>query len=164
MSDIVFMDTALQRVCPQCGGEFMVPTPRHRKTFCSRSCAVKASIAERGVRECNNPNWRGGKTKHPLYDVYMDMLARCRRTNHHAFSRYGGRGIYVSARWIDSFWNFVEDMGERPIGHSIDRIDNDGPYSAENCRWATYRQQSANQRRRPLQDRDSISGRFVPSV
>lgn len=72
------------------------------------------------------------------------MLARCASTNSKRYVRYAGRGITVCSHWLHSYENFLADMGERPLGHSLDRIDNNGNYEPANCKWSTRSEQSRN--------------------
>lgn len=87
-------------------------------------------------------------TKHGAYGTrtyqsWRGMIERCTSKKHKNYDRYGGRGITFCERWRE-YQNFVDDMGERPDGKNLDRINNDGPYCKENCRWATQAEQVSN--------------------
>ncbi len=105
----------------------------------------------------------GHSTAHKTSRTYYSwaaMKARCANPKKPNYKWYGGRGIKVCERWEKSFKAFLEDMGERPNGTTIDRWpNNDGNYEPGNCRWATYQQQRDNQRRTI-----SIQNKYIPPV
>jgi hypothetical protein len=96
----------------------------------------------------NNSNYRHGLCYTSSYHVWQEMVQRCTYDKHKRYKDYGGRGITVCKRWL-KFTNFFKDVGHRPEGLSLDRIDNNKGYCKKNCRWTTLNVQSHNIRKRP---------------
>lgn len=87
------------------------------------------------------------KENHSEYSSYVRMKSRCLVESNNRFNNYGGRGIKICDRWLDSFENFLKDMGKKPTEkHSIDRIDVNGDYTPDNCKWSTNSEQQRNKR------------------
>jgi len=125
-----------------CGKKVVVQTGNLRSGH-TRSCGClhKESIAAM-AKVVNSTH---GLSNTPEYRTYKAMLQRCTDKNHQGWIYYGGRGITICDRWLESFENFLADMGTRPTeGYSLDRIDSNGNYCKENCRWATQTEQNNN--------------------
>jgi len=124
-----------------------------RCTCGAEHVSVTGVLRNGNVRSCgclSRDNTRKRSVTHghfgsPTYISWTAMRSRCRNPRHHAWKNYGGRGITVCARW-DRFENFLEDMGERPDGSSIDRIDHERGYEVGNCRWSDNNTQARNRR------------------
>lgn len=97
------------------------------------------------------------KKRHPLYSIWKAMKKRCYNSHGEHWKSYGGKGVTVCERWKHSFPNFLADMGERPDGFSLDRIDNGGDYTPDNCRWATWTQQANNRSSNRILEFNGIS-------
>ena len=105
-------------------------------------------ISSNNLRSGNTKSCGCSSTMHGMYDTktyksWANMIQRCTNSKSTWFHRYGGRGVVVCEEWLD-FSNFYRDMGDRPTGLSLDRIDNDGDYTPSNCKWSTPKEQANN--------------------
>lgn len=122
--------------------------------LCQCSCGLQRNVrgkdlrngSSKGCQKCSSGIFRHGLSRSLTYKIWAYMIARCHNPKDTTYSNYGKRGIIVCNRWRDDFLNFLEDMGERPVDLSIDRIDNEGNYCKENCRWTDRKTQNYNKR------------------
>jgi hypothetical protein len=145
-----------------CGNESLVTGCHLRAPSATRSCGCakrERLLALAPVRSAailrHGHAGRGKKSR--AYNSWSAMLQRCTNPYVRSYKYYGDRGITVCERWRESFEAFFADMGEPPEGHTLDRIDNEGNYQPDNCRWATRFVQNTNQRpKRPRRSRAMI--------
>lgn len=127
-------------------GAYAVKTAMHLVRGCTKSCGcLRDELA--GTHSLTHGH-KSGHAPSRTYVTWVSMISRCHGPNKDSYRYYGAAGIEVCDRWRKSFTDFLEDMGPRPDGMTIDRINGEENYRKENCRWATPSQQSVNKRQR----------------
>jgi hypothetical protein len=135
--------------------------PKYPRYVCQCDCGTRTAVTTGNLRNLKTNscgcikravtgrlNLKHGMSHTVEFKAWFEMIERCRNPSNQRYADWGGRGISVCERWIDSFQSFYDDMGQKTSPrHSLDRIDNDGNYEPSNCRWATAREQRLNQRR-----------------
>lgn len=117
-----------------------------RRATKSCGCLIKETARKTALRVLRYAAITHGQSRTATYSSWLTMRRRCYDKAFRDYETYGKRGITVCDRWVNSFENFLEDMGPRPRGRTLDRIDNSKGYCADNCRWATHRTQMNNTR------------------
>lgn len=125
-----------------CGTEKVIGAHELRREA-TRSCGCL--MREAAKKTCIDRT-KHGMSQSSTYRVWANVIARCTNPNERSYPNYGGRGIKICDRWLQSFEFFLEDMGERPARLTLDRKNNDGDYELGNCRWATRAEQNRNKR------------------
>jgi len=136
----------VKRICKYCSDVFFVypcKVKNNQGIFCSRYCKLKS---QGGLSK------KHGMSFTREYNSWQSMKKRCYYEKCPSFPRYGGRGIKVCDRWLESFQNFYDDMGERPKNMTLDRVDVNGWYTPENCKWSSPMDQSKNRECTQLYD------------
>lgn len=130
-------------VCGKVGWTHRGSWHKQKSCGCRNKALLSAAFTVHGHSKRGKSGRSGSGS--PTYSVWKAMRARCRNSRTTSFKDYGGRGITVCDRW-HRFENFLADMGKRPEGHQIDRINNDGNYEPGNCRWTSRKEQNRNKR------------------
>lgn len=140
------------RICKTCGNSFEFrnsPSRANRGSFCSVSCSAKHNSIRHGHAKDSG--------RSSTYTTYYAMVSRCHNPNNSKYHQYGAAGISVCDEWRHSFQQFLSDMGERPEGMTIDRIDGTIGYSKSNCKWSSIKEQQQNIKSNRLIEFEGVS-------